>query len=291
MNLTAVIRGTAITALLAVYSIGARAAETPAGIVENPCPPALVPPAALADQIRKLLLEPHGVTPAELKTFQDDAQLKVYNEATFARARADWANLCRYRDDNARVRASGVRPKAVFMGDSITEFWSAADPAFFGEKVINRGISGQTTPQMLLRFQADVIALRPQVVHILAGTNDVAGNTGPTSPADFENNIKAMVEMARAHRITVILGSVPPTATFNWRPQIKPVPIIQALNVWLRNYAAQQGIGFIDYYSALADSSGAFKPDLANEGVHPNRNGYRVMRRLVEQELAKLRAE
>ena len=291
MNLPAVIRGTATAALLVACSMGARAAEAPVGIVENPCPPALVPPAALAEQIRKLLLEPHVVTPAELKTFQDDAQLKAYNEATFAQARSDWANLCRYREDNARVRASGVAPRAVFMGDSITEFWSAADPAFFGEKVINRGISGQTTPQMLVRFQADVIALRPQVVHILAGTNDVAGNTGPTSPADFKNNVKAMVEMAKANQIAVILGSIPPTAAFNWRPQIKPVPIIQALNAWLREYAAQQGIGFVDYYSALAGSSGELKSDLANEGVHPNLNGYRVMRRLVDQALEKKRAE
>ncbi len=283
MNLTAVM---ATAALLVACSMSTSAAEAPVGIVEEPCLPTLSPPDLLVKQVRSLLLEPHAVTPTELKAFQDDPQLKAYNEASFARARLDWANLCRYREDNARVRASGAVPRVVFMGDSITEFWTVADAAFFADKLINRGISGQTTSQMLVRFQADVVALRPKFVHILGGTNDVAGNTGPSSPEDFKNNIRAMVEMAKAHQIGVLVGSVPPTATFNWRPQIKPVPTIQALNTWLRDYATQQGIGFIDYYAALAGPSGELKAELGNDGVHPNVNGYRIMRRLFEERLA-----
>ena len=285
MSLTAAIRGMAVAALLTAGAVCGHAAEAPVGMVDEPCPTTLVPPAALVEQIRALLLEPHVVTPAELKTFQNDPHLKAFNEASFAHARQDWANLCRYREDNARVVASRTAPRAVFMGDSITEFWGTADAAFFGEKLINRGISGQTSSQMLVRFQADVIALRPKLVHILAGTNDVAGNGGPTSPADFKNNIRAMVEMAKANQVAVIIGSIPPAATFNWQPRIKPVPTIQALNVWLRDYATQQGVGFIDYYAALAGRAGELEADLGNDGVHPNRNGYRIMRRLVEEKL------
>ena len=197
----------------------------------------------------------------------------------------DWPGLCRYRAANQSALAAAP-PRVVLMGDSITENWALADPKFFEGGIVNRGISGQTTPQMLVRFRADVITLKPAIVHILAGTNDVAGNTGPTRAQDFKDNIMSMAELARAHRIRVILGSIPPTATFNWRPQLNPVPRIRELNTWLRDYAAQNGFDFIDYYTPLAGPSGELRGELGNDGVHPNRAGYRLMRDLVEKKLA-----
>lgn len=198
--------------------------------------------------------------------------------ATAERAKQDWPNLCRYRESNKSLTHS---PEVVFMGDSITENWLAADPSLFSDQVIDRGISGQTTSQMLLRFFADVIDLHPKVVHILAGTNDVAGNTGPTRVQDYRNSIEAMVELARTHHIRVVLGSIPPVATFPWRPEVTPVYIIKALNRWLKNYANSNGVQFVDYYSALVDGNGGLKASLSPDGVHPNSDGYAVMRPLV----------
>jgi lysophospholipase L1-like esterase len=131
-----------------------------------------------------------------------------------------------------------------------------------------------------------VITLKPAIVHILAGTNDVAGNTGPTRAQDYKDNIMSMAELARAHGIRVILGSIPPAASFNWRPQLNPVPRIRELNTWLRDYAAQNGFDFIDYYTSLAGPSGELKGELGNDGVHPNGAGYRIMRDLLEKKLA-----
>jgi lysophospholipase L1-like esterase len=138
---------------------------------------------------------------------------------------------------------------------------------------------------MLVRFRADVVGLRPALVHIMAGTNDIAGNTGPTTFQDYKNNIMSMVDLARANDIAVILASIPPAAGFNWQPAVDPVPQIHAINVWLQEYAEQQGLGYIDYFSALAGSSGELRAELGNDGVHPNRDGYRIMRRLLEQQL------
>jgi lysophospholipase L1-like esterase len=198
----------------------------------------------------------------------------------------DWAGLCRYRAANESLRASGESPRAVLMGDSITEGWPVADPQLFERAVVSRGISGQTTPQMLVRFRADVIALKPQVVHIMAGTNDVAGNTGPTTLQDVKNNIVSMVELARANSIRVVLGSIPPAAAFKWRPGIEPVSHIKALNAWLHEYATQNRLEYIDYYAALAGPSGELQAQFGDDGVHPNAAGYRVMRKLLEQKLA-----
>jgi lysophospholipase L1-like esterase len=275
-----------IAGVLAILGTSAHAAEFPVGMVDQPCPPPLTPPAALREQLVALFLEPRAVTPAQFAEFVNNPEFEQFNEANRRRAAQDWPGLCRFREANAAVLASHVAPKVVFMGDSITENWGMADPGLFDANVINRGISGQTTAQMLVRFQADVIALRPKMVHILAGTNDVAGNGGPTSPQDFKNNIMSMVELAKANGITVILGSIPPAAAFPWRPEVKPVPTIKELNVWLRDYAARQRLRFIDYYKELVGTSGELKAALGNDGVHPNRSGYRIMRRLVEQEIA-----
>ncbi len=202
----------------------------------------------------------------------------------------DWANLCRYREDNREVIRGRMPIKVVFVGDSITEGWKAIDPTPFVDGVLDRGISGQTTPQMLLRFRADVIDLRPAVVHILAGTNDIAGNTGPTTLTDIENNIRSMVDLARVNGIRVILGSVTPAATFPWRPQIRPVADIRALNSWLAAYARRHRLEYVDYYAKLADRNGAFKAGLSVDGVHPNRAGYAVMDALVRGSFASAKA-
>ncbi len=137
------------------------------------------------------------------------------------------------------------------MGDSITEGWGVGDPSLFSGAVVDRGISGQTSPQMLVRFYQDVVALHPQAVHIMAGTNDVAGNTGPSSPDDFKNNIRAMVDLAKANHIQVVLASILPAERFAWRPDIQPVEQIRRLNAWLRQYASQHKLIYADYYSSL----------------------------------------
>jgi lysophospholipase L1-like esterase len=147
---------------------------------------------------------------------------------------------------------------------------------------VDRGISGQTTLQMVVRFRADVIALKPLLVHIMAGTNDVAGNNGLESDADIEGAIESMVEMALANRIKVVLASIPPTEEFKWRPGIKPAPRIRRLNSWIKAYTIRIGIGYADYWPALAADNGAMKPNLSADGVHPNSEGYKAMQPLAE---------
>jgi lysophospholipase L1-like esterase len=173
------------------------------------------------------------------------------------------------------------------MGDSITEGWGVGDPSLFNRSVLDRGISGQTSPQMLARFYQDVVALHPQAVHIMTGTNDVAGNTGPSSPEDFKNNIRAMVDLARANHIQVILASIPPAERFPWRPDIQPAEQIRQLNAWLRQFADQHKLIYADYYATLTTPSGAFRPELSNDGVHPNTDGYAAMRSIADAALRK----
>ena len=191
----------------------------------------------------------------------------------------DWAGLCRYHDDNAALHG---RPELLLYGDSITEGWPRSDPAFFGTKIIGRGISGQTSAQMLVRFHADVVALKPRRVLIMAGTNDVAGNLGPTSEQAWRDNIMAMVEIARAHGIEPVLASIPPANRFGWRPGMQPAARIASLNVWLRGYAKRQSLRYVDYYGVLVGEGGALKPEYGEDGVHPNAAGYAVMRPLAE---------
>ncbi len=190
----------------------------------------------------------------------------------------DWANLCRYRAANAALKRP---PRVVFMGDSITENWAVADPELFDGKFVGRGISGQTSPQMLLRFRSDVIDLHPRVVHIMAGTNDLAGNTGATTEADFKATIESMVELAKAHHVQVALSSIPPAATFPWAARYRPTAQIRRLNGWMRTYAARNGLIYINYFDALATPDGAFRAELSNDGVHPNFAGYAIMRKLA----------
>jgi lysophospholipase L1-like esterase len=229
-----------------------------------------------------MLLTPgaHFVPPGQSAAAKRASQLAAAEQ----RAR-DWADLCRYRADDA---AQTTRPRIVLMGDSITDFWRQGDPAPFSHGIVDRGISGQTSSQMLVRFWPDVIALHPRMVQILAGTNDIAGNTGPTTEQDYENDIMAMVTLAQAHGIRVLLGSIPPAVSFWWTPHpYRPAAQIRHLNEWLRRYARTKGICFVDYYAHLSTPAGAFRPDLSNDGVHPNAAGYRVMTALLQAAIAK----
>lgn len=198
----------------------------------------------------------------------------------------DWPNLARYHDANQQVPppAPGEN-RVVFFGDSITDSWHLNE-FFPGKPYFNRGISGQTTPQMLIRFRPDVIALKPSVVLILAGTNDIAGNTGPTTLEAIEDNLTSMAELAKANGIQLIFCSVLPAFDYPWRPGLQPAEKIMALNAWIKSYAAQHQLIYLDYFSALEDSRHGMKADLAKDGVHPNPAGYAVMQKLAEQAIA-----
>ena len=196
----------------------------------------------------------------------------------------DWPYLKKYENENALLPVLEPEQKRiVFMGDSITEFWSALCPDFFvGKLYINRGIRGQTSPQMLIRFRADVIALKPTIVVILAGANDIAGNTGPSTLEMITNNIFSMMELAKVHQIKVILCSVLPAYDFPWKLGSFPAEKIVKLNSMLKNYADANEIQYLDYHSALVDERKGLKPTFADDGVHPNKAGYEVMEPLVE---------
>jgi lysophospholipase L1-like esterase len=194
----------------------------------------------------------------------------------------DWAWLARYREENAKLIGSGAKVNAVFLGDSITEGWARTDPDFFSKGNVGRGISAQTTPQLLVRMHADVIALKPSVVHIMAGTNDIAHNTGPMTAEDSKNNVMAMCEIARAHKLRIVLGAVPPASKYWWRPEVSPKPAAIAMNQWLRGYAREIGGKFADYAAVLTDAKGNVKLDLAKDEVHPSPAGYAAMRKIAE---------
>ena len=209
------------------------------------------------------------------------------NRAPLPEAAVDWAQLGRYRADDANLPAATPgAPRVVFLGDSITASWNLA-ASRLPSGVVNRGISGQTTPQMLVRFRQDVVNLRPAVVHIMAGTNDVAENTGPTTLAAIEDNLASMVDLARAHHIRVVLAAVPPALDFGWRPGLQPAAKIVALNEWIRSYAARNGLVYVDYHAVLADERQGFKAALSDDGVHPNTAGYEVMAPLARRALAR----
>lgn len=199
----------------------------------------------------------------------------------------DFAQLARYRDENARLLGAKAAVDVVFMGDSITEGWKDKRPEFFTAGRVDRGISGQTTPQMVLRMMADVVELKPRVVHIMAGTNDVAGNTGPMTPAMTQNNFEMMSDIARAHGIKVLVASIPPAAGFPWRPGLETRHPIKVLNAWLKAFAAATGGTYVDYWPVLDDGTGAMRPGMAYDGVHPTEAGYLAMATVVEPILAR----
>jgi lysophospholipase L1-like esterase len=210
----------------------------------------------------------------------------------------DWANLARYRSGNAQLAPRAKdQLRVVFMGDSITDMWvmpQFASDFFPGKPYVGRGIGGQTTPQMLIRFRPDVIALNPRIVVILAGTNDIAGNTGPMTLEEIEGNLASMSELAHASGIRVVLSSLLPVydgghagdGSALIMTDRRPPEKILALNEWIKRYAADHGDTYLDYFSAMVDERGALKKELSEDGLHPNRAGYAVMAPLAEKAIA-----
>jgi lysophospholipase L1-like esterase len=199
----------------------------------------------------------------------------------------DFGELARYRDENARLKSPAPGEKrVVFFGDSITDAWPLPE-CFPGKPYVNRGIGGQTTAQMLVRFRQDVVALQPKVVVILAGTNDIAGNTGPARIEDIEANLASLAELANAHGVGVVFSSVLPVHNYtpdsqDFFAQRSPEKIVE-LNRWLKAYCAVHGCIYLDYFSALVDKNGLLRKELANDGLHPNDAGYKVMAPLAEK--------
>jgi lysophospholipase L1-like esterase len=216
-------------------------------------------------------------------------EMSDWEKAELVRIKTDWPNLARYRAENEKLGspASGEN-RVVFMGNSITEGWQYTCPEFFtGRPNNDRGISGQTTPQMLVRFRPDVIDLKPKVVVILAGINDIAGNTGPSTLEMIEDNIASMSELAKAHGIKVVLSSVLPAYDFPWNPGVFPAEKILTLNQWIKKYASDNGFTYLDYYSPMVDERKGLKKEYSEDGVHPNKAGYKVMEPLVEKAIEK----
>lgn len=199
----------------------------------------------------------------------------------------DWPNLNRYSIENEKIAMHPLKEnRIVFMGDSITEGWSSIDPEFFSEKpYINRGIGGQTTPQMLLRFRADVINLQPKITVILGGTNDIAGNTGFSTPEMILNNIISMVELAKSNSIKVVLCSILPANHFYWNPGIKPAGEIIKSNHMIESYARTNNIPYADYHTAMKDPKDGLSKEYGSDGVHPNIDGYKIMGEVLEKTL------
>ena len=197
----------------------------------------------------------------------------------------DWPQLSHFKEANSQIGAPapGER-RVVFMGNSITIGWLCYFPEFFkGKPYINRGIGGQTTPQMLLRFQQDVVNLKPAVVVILAGTNDIAGNTGPMTLDQIMDNLVSMTELAKANDIQVVLASVLPAFDYSWKPGMMPNQKIPELNSMIKRYAREAEVVYLDYFSAMTDGKNGLQKDLGEDGVHPNRHGYQVMAPLTDK--------
>jgi lysophospholipase L1-like esterase len=226
----------------------------------------------------------------------DCAELPVLTErlAQADKILHDWPNLARYTEANAAMAAPAkLELRVVFMGDSITDAWVSPEYGGFfpGKPYIDRGISGQTTPQMLIRFRPDVIALQPKVVVILAGTNDIAGNTGPMTLDQIEGNLASMAELAKANKIRVVLASVLPVSNYGHDGQGNPLDTrvnrppekILELNAWIKKYAVENGHTYLDYFSAMVDPQGMLQKDLSEDGLHPNAKGYALMSPLAEQ--------
>jgi lysophospholipase L1-like esterase len=217
--------------------------------------------------------------------------LDQYRASRIAMFTDDYGQLARYRDANATLGAPAAgENRVVFFGDSITDSWKLAD-YFPGKPYVNRGIGGQTTPQMLVRFQQDVIALHPKVVVILAGTNDIAGNTGPMKNEDIEADYASFAELARANNIKVVYSSVLPVHNYTERSKDffaqRPPARILALNEWLKDYCAKNNIVYLDYFSAMVDDKGLLKKDLADDGLHPNAAGFKIMAPMAEAAIQK----
>lgn len=195
----------------------------------------------------------------------------------------DWANLKKYDSENKELQSNTSLNRIVFMGDSITEFWKVNDSNFFDNTNVNRGISGQTTSQMVLRFPQDVISLKPKAVIILAGINDIAENSGPISNEGILENIISMTELAKANNIKVVLCSILPANRFNWNPKISPANRVIELNKMIQSYATKNNIIYVDYYSQMVDNENGLQKRYGEDGVHPNKEGYSVMKTIINE--------
>lgn len=272
--------------LLAAASATVAAEPAPTvGVVADPCAALPPMPAIVSDYMTRAKA---AAAAGEALPPTSEAGMDIYRQWQQELLLADYPGLCRYAEAN-RALPPATADRVVFMGDSITELWLREQPGFFTGDRIDRGISGQTTTQMVARFRADVIALEPRIVHIMAGTNDIAGNGGPTSLDRIEANIRTMVDLAQAHDIEVVLGSVLPAQRFDWRPGIDPAETIAALNERLRKLAADKGLVYADYYSALDNGEGGLSKEHAEDGVHPTPAGYAAMRPIAERALAAAR--
>ncbi|MGB8258939.1 MAG: SGNH/GDSL hydrolase family protein [Terracidiphilus sp.] len=252
----------AVLAVTALFVLPRSAAQEPGSLPETKAPQAKAMPAP-------------APAPHESWEVQHERQLHQ-----------DWAQLERYREANLKLAppAAGEQ-RVVFMGDSITDSWNIGK-FFPGKPYIGRGISGQTTPQMVVRMRQDVIDLKPKAVVILAGTNDIAGNTGPETPEQIEGYIKSMAELAVANHIEVVLCSILPAFDYPWKRGLEPAPKIVALNAWIRKYAAENGHVFVDYHAAMKDERDGLPAKLSGDGVHPNDAGYAIMAPLAEAGIA-----
>jgi len=222
--------------------------------------------------------------PTEAKTPEQIA--KEY--AAWTKIRDDWPNFARYRTANEKLGPPKAgENRVVFMGNSITDGWIRLSPEFFqGRPYIDRGISGQTSPQMLVRFRADVINLKPKVVLILSGINDIAGNTGPSTLEMIEDNIASMAELAKSNGIRVVLSSILPAYDFPWKPGVNPAEKVVTVNTWIKAYAAKNNMVYLDYFSAFADERKGMPAKYSNDGVHPTKDGYKIMEPLAEKAIA-----
>jgi lysophospholipase L1-like esterase len=264
-----------VVALAALVSRTQLIAQEPASVPETkaPAPTQTAPPQNAA---------PGLTVPVPLPIAPPSAS--QYNP------KMDWAWLARFKEaDLALSPPAQDEKRVVFMGDSITQGWKIEGPGgyFPGKPYINRGISGQTTPQMLVRFRQDVIDLKPKVVVILAGINDIAGNTGPETLEEIEGNLTSMAELAAAYHIRVVMCSVMPAFDFPWRPGMTPAPKVVALNAWMKGYAAEKGHVYVDYHSAMKDERDGLPAALSHDGVHPLPAGYAVMAPLVQAGIEK----
>ena len=252
---------------------GAFDPTAPEGMLAQPCQPADPPPQGIAAKLQQAFL-------LRLRGDRDRRLLR------------DWAELCHYRADNAALIAAGTRPRVVVIGDSIAGRWPEQDPGFFTGGIVNRGIGGQTSGQMLLRFQQDVIALHPQAVHIIAGLNDIAGLSGPVRQQDFQNNIRAMAALAEANGIAVILASMTPVRQDSYEGRKRPAARIAELNGWLREFAAESGAGLADYSAALTGPAGEpASGQLESDGIHLTKPAYAILRPIAEAAFAEAAGE
>lgn len=247
--------------------------ETKAPAAAQAQPPATSPPAQPAQAVPELSPSGHP----------NNAYWRQHDQLMLS----DFPWLAHFRDDDVKLGPPAPgEDRVVFMGDSITQGWHL-EQSFPGKPYINRGISGQTTPQMVLRFHQDVINLKPKAVIVLAGINDLAGNTGPESIEDIENNFAAMAEIASANHVKVVLCSVLPAYDFPWSPGQYPAHKIAELNDWIKGYAAQKGYVYVDYYSPMKDDRGGLPATLSRDGVHPLPAGFAIMTPLAEAGIEK----